>query len=397
MEDPGGGDEAERERLLVQMRAANEHLVLATLEAEEVASAARRERDRATDRETRLRAITETAATVLWSAQPDGAMTADAASWERFTGTPLDPADPLWGWLAAVHPEDRAAVRDTWARSVATARPYICEHRFQTPAGERWVVSRAVPILIAGRVREWSGVTTDVTERSHREKATEQFIGILGHDLRNPLAAISLGAEVFRDLPEPYARVARQILRSTRRMEVMIRDILDLTRGRLGGGIPVALERCDLGALALEITDEMRLAHPRRDIECEVSGDLAGICDQGRAQQAISNLLGNAVAHGLDPVRLAVRGVGDEIRISVRNAGKPIPREILPRLFEPFSRGYASDDRGAPKGLGLGLYIVHEIVVAHGGTIVVTSSEDGGTEFVVTWPRDGRARSVSAT
>ncbi len=384
--DPDDTSADGRERLLMQMRAANEQLVLATLRAEALAEAAEAARDDAVYNEARFRALAATAATVIWTADPGGHVTVDGESWELFTGTKFDASDPVWGWLVTIHPDDRAAVRDAWASAVSACHPYVWEHRLATRGGYSSVVSRAVPIIVAGCVREWIGMMTDITDRVRIEEAKEQFIGILGHDLRNPLAAISLGAEAFRVLPEPYARVARQVLRSAHRMDVMIRDIMDFTRGRLGGGIPVTMGPCDLGVLACEVTEEIRLAHPSRDIGCATDGELGGACDTARAEQVFSNLLGNAVAHGADPIRLLVVRAGDDVLISVTNRGTTIPAHMLPRLFEPFSRGHGSRARGASQGLGLGLYIVHEIVTAHGGTIAVTSSETDGTEVVVRWP-----------
>jgi PAS domain S-box-containing protein len=386
-------DLEDRDRLLDQMRAANERLVLATLEAEALAAAAEQARADAAYNEARFRALAATAATVVWGADPDGKVRVDRESWQRFTGTARDPSHPGWDWLVAVHPDDRARARTAWDRAVAERQPYLCEHRVATAAGYSSVVSRAVPIVVAGRVREWIGMMTDVTDRVRVDEAREQFIGILGHDLRNPLAAISLGAEAFSDLPEPYARVARQVLRSVKRMDVMIRDIMDFTRGRLGGGIPVAMGPCDLGLLAREVTDEIRAAHPRRDIACVVvTEDVSGTCDTARAEQVFSNLLGNAVAHGTDPIRLVVAAEADEVVISVHNGGPPIPPQVVHRLFEPFARGYRSEEPGARKGLGLGLYIVQEIVAAHGGRIAVTSSASAGTEIAIRWPRHARPR-----
>lgn len=378
-------DRDDREHLLLQMQAANEQLVLAILRAEEAAAAAEAARIDAAYNEARFRALAATAAAVVWEADANGRVAVDRESWKRFTGAAYDADDLVWGWLMAVHPDDRARVRIAWSLAVTTSQPYLCEHRIATADGYRSVVSRAVPIVVDGLVREWLGMMTDITDRVRIEEAKEEFIGILGHDLRTPLSAISLGAEAFRELPEPYAHVAVQMLRSVHRMDVMIRDVMDFTRSRLGGGIPVVMGPCDLGDLAREVTAEIRQAHPRRDIRCEVSGELAGACDTARSEQVFSNLLGNAVAHGADPICLTVTGDGEDVVICVRNRGTPIPAHVLPRLFEPFSRGYSSSGRG--KGLGLGLYIVHQIVSAHGGTISITSTAAAGTEVVIRWPR----------
>ena len=135
----------------------------------------------------------------------------------------------------------------------------------------------------------------------------------------------------------------------------------------------------------------MQVAHPGRDIRCVTSGDLTGACDPARTEQVFSNLLGNAVAHGADPIALTVQRIQDDILITVPNWGATIPPQLVPRLFEPFLRGYAADAHPASQGLGLGLYIVHEIVAAHGGTISVTPSEADGTAVTIRWPHRGRA------
>lgn len=369
-----------REQLLDQMRSANEHLVLAALCAVELAAVAEGARQTAAYNEARFRTLAATAASVIWDADRDGVVQVEREGWLQFTGREPEGTS---GWITAVHPDDLARVTAAWTAAVAQAVPYLCQHRLATRDGYSMVIARAAPIFEDGRVREWIGMMTDVSDRILLDEAKEQFIGILGHDLRNPLAAISLGAELFSELPEPYQRVAGQVQRSVRRMELMIRDLLDFTRGTLGGGIPVTPGPCNLGVLAREVTAEIRQAHPKRDIACEVSGVLTGECDTARVEQVFSNLLGNAVAHGEDPIRLTVQGIGDHVLISVRNRGTPIAADALPGLFEPFRRG----PRTRSHGLGLGLYIVRQIVTAHGGSIEVTSSARDGTEVAIRWPR----------
>ena len=378
---------AQRDQLLGEMREANEGLVLATVRAEQLAELAENAREAAQYNEVRFRALASTAASVIWHADPVGTIGVDQASWIAFTGRALDVSEPM-AWFESIHPADRGHVHRTWNHALATVTPYTCQHRVLTQNGYAWVVARAAPVVVDDELREWIGMMTDVSDSVRIEEAKEQFIGILGHDLRGPLAAISLGAEVFRDLPDPYSRVAAQILRSSHRMESMIRDIMDFTRGRLGGGIPVVKGACDLAVIATNIVAEIHQAHPARDIRCELSGDLHGACDADRVEQVISNLLGNALAHGADPIRLTILDRGDDLSISVRNQGRPIPPELLPTLFEPFARGRApGETRGPMQGLGLGLYIVREIVAAHGGSVSITSSAGGGTEVSIRWPR----------
>jgi signal transduction histidine kinase len=167
-------------------------------------------------------------------------------------------------------------------------------------------------------------------------------------------------------------------------MESMINDLIDFTRGQLGGGIPVARSAESFDELCRRVIDEWRLIHPTRIIQLELSGDLSGRWDGPRVQQAIGNLVGNALRHGQGTVAVSARGEHAGIVLSVHNGGAPIAAEDLPTIFEPFRKGERRSE-----GLGLGLYIVREIVQGHGGTIHVWSSEAEGTTFLTYWPRDG--------
>jgi signal transduction histidine kinase len=295
-------------------------------------------------------------------------------------------------------PCDRDRVRDTWAEAVATARPYTCQHRIQScGGGYAWVVARAAPIPETGTVREWVGMITDVSDRVRVELARDQFIGILGHDLRNPLTAIQMAIEVLGALPDPYAPVVAVAARSAHRIEAMIRDLLDFARGRLAAGIPIAPRPCDLQAMCDQAVEEMQQAHPDRAIRFEGVGDLRGEWDPDRVEQVVSNLVGNAVAHGSGPVHVTGRDDGDEVVTTVHNQGPAIPAEAIPILFEPFTRPAAEDGGAKSQGLGLGLYIASEIVHAHGATISVASREGEGTTFTIRWPRRVPSRSRATT
>jgi PAS domain S-box-containing protein len=387
---------AEREHLLGQVREANEKLVMAIVQAQEQAGDAIAARIAADHNEERFRSLIYTSSAIVWQATPDGRLQVDPDTWRRFTG--IDPGQGEWGWLAAVHPDDQARVRDAWAEAVATARPYTCQHRLcRRDGGYAWVVARGVPVPETGIVREWIGMMTDVSDRVRVEQAREQFIGILGHDLRNPLSAILMGVELLGDLPAPYADVIARVGRSAHRIEAMIRDLLDFARGRLAGGIPVAPQRCDLRGLCEEVVEEMQQAHPAGTLSFEAAGDLRGQWDPDRVEQVISNLVGNAVAHGTGPVRVTCRGEGDEVVTTIHNEGRAIPAAAIPTLFEPFTRPAPDVDGVRAKGLGLGLYIASEIVHAHGGTLSVTSTEGEGTTFTIRWPRRVPHRRSRAT
>jgi len=215
----------------------------------------------------------------------------------------------------------------------------------------------------------------------------DQFIGILSHDLRSPLSAIAAGAALLAasaNDDQRQARVAARILTSAERMERMIGDLLDLTRTRLGGAIPLKRARMDLGQLCEEVLLEVRTAHPDAAVHFSASGDLTGEWDSDRLAQVVSNLLGNAIQHGSPgPITVAAHDASGNVTLSVHNRGNPIPPAAQTSLFEPLARG----DAAGTGSIGLGLFIARAIVTAHGGEIGVRSEEGSGTTFEVVLPR----------
>jgi signal transduction histidine kinase len=224
----------------------------------------------------------------------------------------------------------------------------------------------------------------------------EQFIAVLGHDLRSPLSAIAATATVLeRTAQEPKASsMAALIRRSAARMGELISDVMDFARGRLGGGMQVALQpQVQLGHTLEQVVAELQAATHGRIIESDIALTRTVTCDSGRIAQLLSNLIGNAVAHG-DPagaVKVKARTEGDTFELSVTNAGPVIPQEIRASLFEPFYR--ASAARGQ-QGLGLGLYIASEIARGHGGRLEVESG-GGHTRFTFRMPIE--SPSIAAT
>lgn len=375
-----------RDLLVSQVREANEKLLLAALRAQDAADAAKAAHVAIEESEQRFRSLVTTAAAVVWHASADGRVQVEPESWSNFTGTtPQETAGyPDWGWLENLHPNDRERVRAAWKDSVATGGAYATDHRLRRGDGSyAWVESRAVLIPSTGPTREWIGTMTDVSDRVRVEAARDQFIGILGHDLRSPLSAVKMAAYLIEQggAGQHTAQLAARISRSSRRMEAMIESLLLFARARLGGGIPINRRPCALGRLCADQVAEAQEAHPGREIGCETSGELDGEWDPDRLEQVLSNLISNAVAHGEDPISVAVRGEGDEVTLTVQNHGAPIRSSLLPTLFDP----YHGDEHS--KGLGLGLYIVGEIVRAHGGTITVRSEVGEGTTFRVALPR----------
>jgi signal transduction histidine kinase len=224
---------------------------------------------------------------------------------------------------------------------------------------------------------------------ARRDEVRERFISILGHDLRNPLSSIVLASAGIAAVPCTHAKHgsnASIIQRAAERMQRMIGDVMDFAHAHLGEGIPATPVACDISALAIEAAHELQLAHPGRDIRVDTSGDLRGYWDRDRVIQALSNLIGNAIQHGVDPIRVMVEEQQpDRLAVITRvtNHGETLDAAQLAQLFEPFG---PHSDRGRRSGLGLGLFIVQQIAIAHGALCTVTSA-DGVTSFEIIWPR----------
>ncbi len=358
-----------------------------------------------------LRLLVDNIPELCWMALPDGHIDFYNRRWFDYTGTTLEEMRG-WGWEKVHDPSVLPEVLERWKASIASGEPFEMEFPLRGADGAfRWFLTRIVPLRdAAGRIVRWFGTNTNIDEerRLRRElrKAfddskraadfRERFIGIVSHDLRNPLGAIAMGtARMLEDpeFPEHLSTTAGRVLTNVDRMTRMISDLLDFTRGRLGGGIPIKPARVDLTNVAAQVIEEIEAAFPGRRVISETRGDAVGRWDRDRLAQLLSNLVSNAVTHGAPetPVRVELDGSRDGevvVRVQNANAGNPIPPDLLERIFEPFRRGTDSGEwRHERDGLGLGLFIAREITRAHGGSIRVTSDAEGGTTFVVSLPR----------
>jgi signal transduction histidine kinase len=220
----------------------------------------------------------------------------------------------------------------------------------------------------------------------------EQFIAILSHDLKAPLNAISMNAGLLiekAELTERQLKTVARISRSAERMNRMIRDLLDFTRARLGGGFELVRTPCGLAEICQQVVEEIETAHPDRTVRLQTRARGWGAWDADRLAQAVSNLLANGLRYSPPetPVLISVGDDGAGVVVEVTNQGDPIPPEMLTAIFDPYFRVGAGGRQGVNQGLGLGLYIANQIVLAHEGRIDVRSSPGEGTTFRVLLPR----------
>lgn len=216
----------------------------------------------------------------------------------------------------------------------------------------------------------------------------EQFVAVLGHDLRTPLSAIRMSADLLQSKTTEKRSLSliAAIRNSSIRMGGLIENVLDFARGRMGGGIGVKRQLSDdLGHMLKLTLEEVQASHPHAVVVHSLEVPSGIYCDALRVTQLLSNLLGNAVTHGstTTPIKVRVSGDEDALVIVVSNQGAPIPAQLMPLLFEPFTRSEAGQ-RG--EGLGLGLYIASQIAIAHNGTLTATSTAEEGTTFTARLP-----------
>jgi PAS domain S-box-containing protein len=362
------------------------------------------ERERkAREREAYLSLALEAAHMVTWEWSEERGTFSLSANAESFFGEPPDGlGNTVERFLHLAHPEERLRIAEAFERMRSTEGSHSFEFHGQWPDGTVHcyeVVGQS--FHEEGHPLRVLGVALDCTERKNaleelKEEARfrERFIGILGHDLRTPLHAIALSARELgrRGLPVLHQKLLQRIESSAARMGNMISDILDLTRARLSGRIPLHLSSTSLPLVCQQVVEEMKAVYPERTLLLDFEGTCEGVWDWERLAQVVSNLVGNALEHTpLDtPVRVRCREEGAAWRVlEISNSGPPIANHLLATLFDPFRQaGPARTGRGS--GLGLGLYIVHQLVLAHQGVVSVHSTGEQGTTFTVRLPRDAR-------
>jgi phosphoserine phosphatase RsbU/P len=250
--------------------------------------------------------------------------------------------------------------------------------------------SRGDVVTVLGITRDVTALKAQEREAEQRALLAEQLVGIVSHDLRNPLNAVLLGTHLLRahELSAGGARVVARIASSAERATRLVADLLDFTQARLGGGLRVEPRAVDLQAVVVECVEELKLAWQGRMIAVNERGSGVAEVDPDRLAQVIGNLASNALTYGAveQPITITSRLTDERVEITVHNHGRPIPAALLPQIFEPLRRGDHSVKLGS-RSIGLGLYIVRQIATAHGGSVTVSSNETDGTTFLLDIPR----------
>jgi signal transduction histidine kinase len=277
--------------------------------------------------------------------------------------------------LVAEYRAMRASVIALWTRDMK---------QFDRPALEELTrFNEAIDEVLANSVTLYTGIV---------ERAKNLFLAVLGHDLRSPLSAVLSAANMLlrsEESTDRTVKTAALILRSSTRMRQMVSDLIDFTRTRLGDCVPIVSAPMDLGVAVREVIEEIALTYPRHKLRSVTNGNLRGSWDEARMKQVLTNLIENAVQHGSinTPITVTATGDNERVALTVHNAGPPIPAYDQTRIFEPL---VGTKDTSSPiisTNMGLGLYIVRQIVQAHGGTIDMESSKSAGTTFTAQLPR----------
>jgi PAS domain S-box-containing protein len=377
------------------------------LASQQRALAAARE---AEDERQRFLTITNAMPQMVWTALPDGMIDYHNDQFYQFVGLRHGEAEGMVWADVALHPDDRQAAREIWQRSVARGEPYEMTYRMRHRSGEfRWILARALPLRDAeGRIVKWMGTDTDIHEKKLAEDALQdanrrkdEFLAMLAHELRNPLAPISAAAQVLRMAPGDSGKVrnfADVIARQVNHMTSLVNDLLDVSRVTRGM-VHYEKAELDLRSVILSAAEQVHpLVEARRHtlalaLALEPGPDAGGapaslIGDRARLVQVFANLLANAAKYtavgGRIDVALEVRNA--VATVTVTDNGSGIEAALLPQVFDLFTQGARTPDR-AQGGLGLGLALARTIVLAHRGRILAHSDGPGkGSSFSVELP-----------
>ena len=354
------------------------------------------------DSEQRFRTITNAMPQMVWTAQPDGTIDYHNAQFYDFVGLEAGAAEGTTWAEDMLHPDDREAGHAAWMRSVASGTPFEMTYRVRHRSGEyRWILARGLPLRTeAGAIIKWLGTDTDIHEKKLVEEALQdanhrkdEFLAMLAHELRNPLAPISAAAQVLRlapGQPDKVRQYSEVISRQVNHMTTLVNDLLDVSRVTRG---MVELEMVEVDVKAV-VTQAAEQVHPlieagRHSLVVQLGAARACVLgDRARLIQVTANLLANAAKYtpAGGSILLSVEPVDGKVKIEVTDNGSGIDLALLPHVFDLFVQGKRTPDR-AQGGLGLGLALVKNIVGMHGGHVAARSEGAGhGSTFTVELP-----------
>ncbi|MBC7398244.1 MAG: PAS domain-containing protein [Bdellovibrionales bacterium] len=345
-----------------------------------------------------LRTLSETVPQIIWSADTTGVLNYTNPRWTAYSGSNV-PGD----WGDFVHPDDVERVGKIWMHALETGEPYETEFRIRRIDGVfRWFLVRASPIKDENRkIVKWYGTCTDIEEQRQtvlelqkERESREQFVSMLSHDLRNPLSAAKMSAQIIsRDQhsPEKLSMLTTRIVDNLNRANKMIENLLDANKIKAGLSLDLQIEEFDLVLLIEDIAVDLGTVHGDRFLIEANPKSIKGHWSSDGLRRVIENLCVNAVKYGeaRTPIRICIEKANEWVGIGVHNCGSPISLEDQKKLFDPYQRT-VSAEKESVTGWGLGLTLVRGVVQAHGGTVEVESKILDGTTFKIKLPMDSR-------
>jgi PAS domain S-box-containing protein len=316
-----------------------------------------------------------------------------------------------WAWAEKQihHPDDLERTIATWKKALETGEPYEIEYRLRRYDGTfRWHLGRALPQRdSSGTIVRWFGTNTDIqgqkeAEAEHKKlieklqaerDLREQFVNTLTHDLRTPLAAIQMATQMIQSRvrdPQLMKELTGRILSNVHRSDRMIQDLLDANRVKAGQGMRIDIQEMNMEKVVSATISDLEGIYGKR-FSLQATGELQGYWCPSATRRLLENMASNAVKYGSPnkPIEIRLEDLKNQVRLSVHNHGNPMSQDEVSTLFSPFRRAKAAD-ASAIKGWGMGLTIVRGIAEAHCGKITVESSQEAGTTFTLTLPKDSR-------